>query len=125
MLQQRLAQAVAAPGRVDVKVFQVQAGFGEESGKVVEEEGEADRLKRAAGFDFNQHRLGVRRAAEQRFLDLLRRGFDDMRQLLVFGERQDQVEQRFAVAGGGGADGEGGLGHAGCLRCSEQIAIIA
>jgi hypothetical protein len=116
VLQQRLADALAALLRLDEEVLEIEARPGEEGREVGEEERERDDAAGALGDHGLDHGLG----AEQMQRELVGRDLEQMRQALEFGKAADQDDDGIDVARLGGAQGEGGRSrHAAILPADD------
>ena len=80
----------------------------------MEVEGEADRFIAGSGH----HRLGVRRVAEERFVDQFLGRDDRVQELLVLGEPPDEGQDQWDVGGRGRVDPER------CVRLAHVVGIL-
>ena len=109
--EHRLANAAAAVTRLDVEVFEVEAGLREEGREVGEEQGEGDDRAFAFGEPFGRQladqRFGHRLLAEQMRSQFFRRDLQQVRELLELCQLADQRDDGRHIAQLGGAQGKG------------------
>ena len=103
MRKQRLSDALAAIGRTDEQVFQIDAGAAAEGGEVVEPDGETDRR----AVPLRDLAVQPRMIAKQRRRDRRLRRLDFVEQFLVVGEFADQGDNQCDFVQPRAMDGDG------------------